>query len=388
VTGAVEPDKSQKAQAVEDDPQDITFFSFRPTVENEWETKGNRILNRHPYICGYLGLTAMIVIIFATNLTTFAISLLFLYLISDFMTNDIRRFAPFLPKALLFSLLYLAVIALIIVLSYKVIPNFVRQVPDLVNQLQRQAVSAFEDADARWSLTDYVNMQDVQDNIVSAITKAVKVVAGKLTEIYKGVIYFIFALVINLVFYHNPRKIEVLFTRRPNSLMTFLFTFALVRVRIFYYYFKKVMGGQIIISIVNTMISSIIIVGLDMPHRVLLMLTVFFCGLFPIVGNLVSNTLLTLTALISIGPWAAIICLGLLVGIHKLEYFLNSKIIGEIVHLPMVVMLTCLIVSEVLLGILGLMLAIPVMLFIRHEFEHIPGIMPDHPYHPKDTVIK
>jgi predicted PurR-regulated permease PerM len=44
------------------------------------------------------------------------------------------------------------------------------------------------------------------------------------------------------------------------------------------------------------------------------------------------------------------------------------------VNLPMVVTLTSLIVCEVLLGIVGLILAIPLVLYLRYELEHIPGI--------------
>lgn len=40
----------------------------------------------------------------------------------------------------------------------------------------------------------------------------------------------------------------------------------------------------------------------------------------------------------------------------------------------MAVSLGALIFCEVLLGIPGLILAIPLALFIRHEFEHIPGL--------------
>jgi len=105
----------------------------------------------------------------------------------------------------------------------------------------------------------------------------------------------------------------------------------------------------------------------------LLIGAVFVFGLLPVAGNLISNTILTVMAFVTIGPWAAAICLGLLIGVHKLEYFLNSKIIGDIVHMPMFITLTSLVVCEVLFGIVGLMLAIPLVLFLRHEFEQMPG---------------
>lgn len=335
----------------------------------------NPWLDAHPFVCGYAAMAVCVAVILATNLTTFAISLLFLYLVSDFLTNDLRRLAPFLPKALLFSILYVAVIALMFLVAYNIIPNVVRQVPGLARDLQEQALVLFAKADARWGLTQYVNIEDVRGHIVSASTSAIGVAVGNLTDAYHGFFFFVFALFVNLLFYHNLDKVDAVFARRPASLMGFLYRFVVARTRLFYHYFKKVMGGQIMISAVNTAISTIVIYGLGMPKPALLVLTVFLCGLFPIVGNLVSNSILTATALVAIGPWAAAVCLGLLIGIHKLEYFLNSKIIGDIVHLPMVVTITALIVFDALIGIPGLILAIPILLFGRDELERIPGIL-------------
>jgi len=135
------------------------------------------------------------------------------------------------------------------------------------------------------------------------------------------------------------------------------------------------MGGQVIIALINTLISTVVIFALDLRHPYLMIFVVFFCGLFPVVGNLMSNSVLTINAFASTGMWGTVVCLILLIGAHKLEYILNSKIIGGIVHLPMAVSLAALIFCDVLLGVPGLILAIPLVLFVRHEFEHIRGLV-------------
>ena len=346
---------------------------FTDKGQSEWEQRTNTILDRHPFICGYLFLALLITALATTHLTTFAISFLFLYLISDFITNDVRRHFKFLPKALLFSVLYLAVISLLIVVFYRTIPNIIKQLPSLALQLQSQAIDTFEKANARWDIARYVDPNEVRDAIIKGTTNTIRFFVAGFRSLYTGFIYFIFALVINLLLYHNIAKVDSVFERKPNSLATFLYQFVKRRVQVFYFYFKRVMGGQIIISAINTVISAVAIFALQLPRPFLLISLVFFFGLFPVIGNVVSNTILTATALVSIGWVAAVICLGLLVGIHKLEYFLNSKIIGEIVHLPMVVTLAAIVIAEVLLGILGLILAIPLVLALRYELEHIPG---------------
>ncbi|MFA5903436.1 MAG: AI-2E family transporter [Desulfobacula sp.] len=348
---------------------------FHSETERVWKKKPNSFLEKHPLIAGYSFLTFMLVLAWVTNLSIFIISFLFLYLISDFITNDIRRFIPFMPKAILFSILYVAVIILIIVMTYKVIPDIGKKLPAIAGKLQTEIVAHYTLASERWNLKEFIDPEEVRSAVVTATTATIQFLMNRFKSVYIGAIYFIFALVINLLLYHDKRKISQVFDRKPKSMMFFLFNFVELRIRVFYFYFKQVMGGQIIISLINTLVSSVIVFALHMPSPFLLIGLIFFCGLFPVVGNLVSNTILTVIAFVSIGLWAAGVCLILLVVIHKFEYFLNSKIISGIVNLPMVVSLTSLVICEVLLGLIGLMLAIPLLLFLRHEMEHIPGLI-------------
>ncbi len=100
------------------------------------------------------------------------------------------------------------------------------------------------------------------------------------------------------------------------------------RFRDFYRSFATVMGAQITISLINTALTGLFVVIVRMPHAPLLIAITFLCGLVPIVGNLVSNTIIVFIAL-TISLKLAIGALVFLVLIHKLEYFLNSKIIGS-----------------------------------------------------------
>jgi predicted PurR-regulated permease PerM len=273
-------------------------------------------------------------------------------------------------------------------ITYKVVPMLLKNLPELSNQLQVQIVKEIKEASQKWNLPAYVDVDELKGSILKASTGILQFLATSLTPLYKGFIQFVFALAINLFFYFESEKVEQAFTRNPDSLMTFLFKFLQMRLRIFYVYFRRVMGGQVIIAIINTLISSVVIFALDLRHPFLMVFVVFFCGLFPVVGNLMSNSVLTINAFVSTGMWGTFVCLVLLVGVHKLEYILNSRIIGGIVHLPMAISLGALIFCEVLLGIPGLILAIPLVLFVRHEFEHIRGLPPNLPEEGVEQVPK
>jgi predicted PurR-regulated permease PerM len=138
------------------------------------------------------------------------------------------------------------------------------------------------------------------------------------------------------------------------------------RFRDFYRAFATVMGAQITISLVNTGLTAIFLIAAGMPHAALLIAVTFLCGLVPIVGNLVSNTIIVFVAL-TVSPKLAIFALIFLVLIHKLEYFLNSKIIGDRIRNPVWLTLIALIIGERLMGIPGLILAPVVLNYLRVE---------------------
>jgi predicted PurR-regulated permease PerM len=126
------------------------------------------------------------------------------------------------------------------------------------------------------------------------------------------------------------------------------------------------MGAQITISLINTALTGLFVVVVRMPHAPLVIAITFLCGLVPIIGNLVSNTIIVFVAL-TVSLKLAIGALVFLVLIHKLEYFLNSKIIGSRIRNPVWLTLIALIIGERLMGIPGLILAPVVLNYLRVE---------------------
>ena len=138
------------------------------------------------------------------------------------------------------------------------------------------------------------------------------------------------------------------------------------RFRDFYRSFATVMGAQITISLINTTLTAIFVFAVQLPYGPLVLAITFLCGLVPIVGNLVSNTVIVFIAL-TVSLKLAIGALVFLVVIHKLEYFLNSKIIGERIRNPVWLTLIALIIGERLMGVPGLILAPVVLNYLRVE---------------------
>ena len=138
------------------------------------------------------------------------------------------------------------------------------------------------------------------------------------------------------------------------------------RFQTFFRSFAKVIGAQIIVSAINTVLTGAFLLWNDYPYVAVITTLTFLCGLLPIVGNIISNTLIVFVAF-TISPRMALMALIFLIIIHKLEYFLNSKIIGDRIKNPMWLTLIGLVLGEKLMGIPGMILAPVVLHYIKVE---------------------
>lgn len=134
----------------------------------------------------------------------------------------------------------------------------------------------------------------------------------------------------------------------------------------FYRSFTIVMGAQILISVINSTLTAVFLFWAGFPFATVLVACTFLCGLLPIIGNILSNTLITGVAF-TISPKMALVALIFLITIHKMEYFLNSKIIGDRIKNPMWLTLLGLLLGEKLMGIPGMILAPIVLHYIKVE---------------------
>jgi predicted PurR-regulated permease PerM len=132
------------------------------------------------------------------------------------------------------------------------------------------------------------------------------------------------------------------------------------------------MGAQITISSINTVLTAIFVAIIGLKYFPLVVGLTFLCGLLPIVGNLISNSIIVGIAFTS-SARAAIAALVFLVLLHKLEYFLNSKIIGHRIKNPMWLTLLALVVGERFMGIPGMILAPVVLDYVKVEMSRLPA---------------
>jgi predicted PurR-regulated permease PerM len=136
--------------------------------------------------------------------------------------------------------------------------------------------------------------------------------------------------------------------------------------------FHDIVFAQARISALNTFFTAIFLLvalplaGVHLPFTKTLIAITFIVGLLPVIGNLISNTLIVIVAL-SVSLWVAMGALIFLILIHKLEYFLNANIVGNRIHARAWEILLAMLVMEAAFGLPGIVAAPIYYAYLKSE---------------------
>ncbi len=138
--------------------------------------------------------------------------------------------------------------------------------------------------------------------------------------------------------------------------------------------FRQIVFAQFRISALNTMLTGLYLIvglplaGVALPFVKTMTLATFFIGLLPIVGNLITNTIIVVISL-SHSVRIAACSLVFLVVIHKLEYFVNARLVAGQINAAAWEILIAMLVMESLFGIPGMVVAPIVYAYVKRELD-------------------
>ena len=139
--------------------------------------------------------------------------------------------------------------------------------------------------------------------------------------------------------------------------------------------FRRVVFAQVQISLINTFLTGIYLaavlpsIGVNLPFKKTLIAVTFITGLLPVIGNLISNVVIVVVSL-SYSTGVAIGSLLFLIVIHKLEYFLNARIVGRRIESRAWELLVAMVVMEAAFGIAGVIAAPIYYAYLKDELAH------------------
>ena len=138
--------------------------------------------------------------------------------------------------------------------------------------------------------------------------------------------------------------------------------------------FRRVVFAQVRIAGLNAFFTAAYLLlalplfGVHLPFAKTLVVLTFVGGLVPIVGNLLSNTVIVVMSL-SVSLQLAVASLVFLMVIHKLEYFLNARIVGRGIRASSWELLIAMLLMEAVFGLAGLVAAPIYYAYLKDELS-------------------
>ncbi len=138
--------------------------------------------------------------------------------------------------------------------------------------------------------------------------------------------------------------------------------------------FRRIVFAQVRISALNTTLTAIYLAvvlplfDVHLPLLKTMIAVTFIAGLLPVLGNLISNTVICIISL-SHSLYVTIASLAFLVVIHKLEYFVNARIIGTQIRSRAWELLIAMLVMEAAFGVAGVIAAPIFYAYLKDELK-------------------
>jgi predicted PurR-regulated permease PerM len=308
---------------------------------------------------------SLLVLVVGLHLATPLLAALFTYLALSRLTF-FKKGGKWLAVAIILVLLAGAAYGL----GY-VINQTVRSLPEIADKSIPSIIDWAKGYGIELPFTDYESLKDAAMESVKGEARYLGSVAKFARGAASEFLLLIAGCVVAISVFLNP-SFELGRTPgvAPRNLYSLCSEAIAARFTALYQSFVTVMGAQLIISAINTVLTGIFVFSVHLPYAPVVIGMTFLCGLLPVVGNLISNTIVVMIGF-TVSPRMALIGLIFLVVVHKLEYFLNSKIVGWRIRNPLWLTLLALIIGERLLGVPGMILAPVVLNYIKLEAERI-----------------
>ncbi|WP_459479604.1 AI-2E family transporter [Clostridium saccharoperbutylacetonicum] len=201
-------------------------------------------------------------------------------------------------------------------------------------------------------------------------TEGISYIAVYITNIGRVGFNIIIALILSIFLLLEKQVVSEFTSKFKQSKIGWFFEEVEFFGRKFVSSFGKVIEVQIVIATINGILSAIGLSIIGFPHLLGFGVMVMLLGLIPVAGVIISLVPLSIVAFNNGGLIQVVYVLVMIALLHAFEaYILNPKLMSSKTKLPIFFTLSILLVSEHLGGVLGLVIGIPVFMFILDIIE-------------------
>ncbi|MEH7118551.1 AI-2E family transporter [Neobacillus vireti] len=298
-------------------------------------------------------------------------SMINLILLTFIFTFLMDRLVQFIEKKIPLNRRFIVVISyacIVGLLSYcfvMYLPMIIQEITALIKQLTAFYTSKHDNI-----ILNYLVNRIEEVKISSYLEQGFTFLIKYFTDISSVTLQVLLALLLSIFcLLEKPRLIE--FTKKfRTSKIASIYEEVEFFARKFVGTFGKVIEAQLIIAVVNCILTTLSLWLLDFPQLGGLSIMIFILGLIPVAGVIISLIPLAIIAY-SIGGLMKVLYVGIaILIIHGIEaYILNPNLMSSKTNLPVFYTFIVLIFSEHFFGVWGLIIGIPIFVFLLDVLE-------------------
>lgn len=288
----------------------------------------------------------------------FIITFLLTYIIGSLVEVINKKIK--IRRELIILILYAVIIGVAVRVAIKYVPLFIQQTRIIVMQL---------------SELHYIKPTNFLEEVIQYIMKNVNLKeyfapnSENAIKVAKYIGSFGFNLIVSLMlsffFLMEKKKTLEFLDRLHHSRIDWFYKYLMLFIDDFLLSFGKVIQAQLLVAICNVILSTIGLYIMGFPQLLALGVMIFVLSLIPVAGVIISLVPLLLIGY-NIGGFVTVIYVIIMIlVIHGFEsYFLNPKFMSNKTELPVFFTFLILILSEHFMGMWGLLLGIPLFIFV------------------------
>ncbi|MFD0869292.1 MULTISPECIES: AI-2E family transporter [Paenibacillus] len=295
------------------------------------------------------------------------ITFIFIFLMNrlqHFVVTNLNKLFKVNDK-LIVLLLYIAIVFGLGAGLYKFFPVIIIEISQLIRQ-----ITEFYTQPQDNEIVNYIVNAIKEIELTGYMEKGFDFLYKSLSNISKWGLRIFLALILSLFFLLEKQRIKQFTDKLRTSKISAFYQELEYFGRKFAGSFGKVIEVQFMIAIVNCILSVIVLWFMGFPHLFALGVLIFLLGLIPVAGVIISLIPLCTIAFTIGGIPKVIYILIMIAVIHAIEaYFLNPKFMSSKTNLPVFYTFVVLIFSEHFFGVWGLIIGIPMFIFILDIIE-------------------
>ncbi|MGU3439586.1 AI-2E family transporter [Bacillus cereus] len=324
-------------------------------IKNLFQSKGfQRLLVLVILALVLYGLQSMLNLILITFILT--------YLMDRFQKFISRKLDHFMPinRKIIIAFLYVMLIGGIAITLFKYLPVLTIQISQLIYQFNVFLRNPPDSELIKYAVNAVNHME-----LSKYVGQGVDILYKSITNVGKFGLQVLLSLILSLFFLLEKSRIVGFTAKFKESRLAIFYTEIEYFGKKFARSFGKVIEAQFLIAVVNCVLSVIALWILGFPQLLGLALMIFLLGLITVAGVIISLFPLCMIAYNIGGIMYVVYILVIVTVIHALEsYVLNPKFMSQKTNLPIFYTFMVLIFSEHFLGVWGLIIGIPIFIFL------------------------